>query len=67
MDGSVVTAARNLGIHPEVYVDNNDSYAFFQRLDARTGEHYHLMTGPTGTNVMDVQIILIERSLPPTG
>ena len=58
--GSVVPGARNLGIHPEVYLGNNDSYAFFQRLDAQSGEQHHLMTGPTGTNVMDLQIVLIE-------
>jgi glycerate 2-kinase len=61
VDGSVVPVARNLGIHPEVYLGNNDSYAFFQRLDAQSGEQHHLKTGPTGTNVMDIQIILIER------
>ncbi|MBS1128180.1 MAG: Glycerate kinase [Nitrospirae bacterium] len=60
VDGNVVTTARNLGIHPEVYLGNNDSYAFFQRLDAQSGEQHHLMTGPTGTNVMDLQIVLIE-------
>ena len=61
VDGSVVPVARNLGIHPEVYLGNNDSYAFFQLLDAQSGEQHHLKTGPTGTNVMDIQIILIER------
>lgn len=61
VDGSVAGKARSLGIHPEVYLGNNDSYAFFQRLDAQTGERHHLVTGPTGTNVMDIQIILIER------
>ncbi|MEK6745153.1 MAG: glycerate kinase [Nitrospirota bacterium] len=60
VDGNVAFVARNLGIHPEVYLGNNDSYGFFQRLDAHTGEQHHLMIGPTGTNVMDIQIILIE-------
>jgi hydroxypyruvate reductase len=61
VDGSVVNTARRHGIHPEVYLGNNDSYAFFQRLDTQSGEQHHLKTGPTGTNVMDIQIILIER------
>lgn len=61
VDGSVAPIARNLSIHPEVYLGNNDSYAFFQRLDVHAGEKHHLMTGPTGTNVMDMQIILVER------
>jgi hydroxypyruvate reductase len=60
VDGNTALGARNLGIHPEVYLGNNDSYAFFQRLDAQSVEQHHLMTGPTGTNVMDIQIILIE-------
>jgi hydroxypyruvate reductase len=61
VDGSTIPGARNMGIHPEVYLGNNDSYAFFQRLDAQRGEQHHLKTGPTGTNVMDIQIILLER------
>ena len=60
VDGSVVPAARRHGIHPEVYLKNNDSYAFFQRFDTHGSEKHHLMTGPTGTNVMDIQIVLIE-------
>jgi len=61
VDGSVVNKAREFGIHPEVYLGNNDSYTFFELLDSHTNEKHHLMTGPTGTNVMDIQIILIER------
>lgn len=60
VDGSVVNKARELGIHPEAYLGNNDSYAFFSKLDALTNEKHHLVTGPTGTNVMDLQIVLIE-------
>ncbi len=60
VDGSVVNKARELGIHPGAYLGNNDSYTFFQRLDSHTSEKHHVMTGPTGTNVMDLQILLIE-------
>ncbi|MBU1077303.1 MAG: DUF4147 domain-containing protein [Spirochaetes bacterium] len=35
------------------HLDNNDSYHYFKRTDDL------FITGPTGTNVMDVQIILI--------
>ncbi len=62
VDGSTAQQARSLGAHPETYLGNNDSYAFFNKLDALTGEQHHLITGPTGTNVMDLQIMLIERS-----
>lgn len=34
------------------FLDNNDSYHFFEKLDAL------IKTGPTGTNVMDVRILL---------
>jgi glycerate 2-kinase len=60
VDGSTVQRARSFGVHPETYLGNNDSYTFFNKLDTLTGEHHHLITGPTGTNVMDLQILLIE-------
>jgi hydroxypyruvate reductase len=52
--------ARELGIHPEAYLGDNDSYTFFARLDALTDQRHHFRTGPTGTNVMDIQIMLVE-------
>ena len=61
VDGSTAQRARELGVHPESYLGNNDSYAFFSKLDALDHEKHLLVTGPTGTNVMDIQIILIER------
>lgn len=60
VDGNCVKKARERGIHPEAYLCNNDSYTFFQRLDSHSREKHHVITGPTGTNVMDIQIILIE-------
>jgi glycerate-2-kinase len=35
------------------FLDDNDSYHFFEKLDAL------VKTGPTGTNVMDVRILLV--------
>jgi glycerate 2-kinase len=40
---------------------DNDSYSFFSERDRRGGGKGHLKTGPSGTNVMDLQLILIER------
>ncbi|MCP4340477.1 MAG: glycerate kinase [Desulfobulbaceae bacterium] len=40
-------------LEPQQYLENNDSYHFFNRLD----DLYK--TGPTNTNVMDLRIILI--------
>jgi glycerate 2-kinase len=52
-DSSTLARAAALGLDPRRFLDNNDSYGFFQRLDAL------LKTGPTGTNVADVRILLI--------
>jgi glycerate-2-kinase len=54
VDGTTVTVAKDLGLNPQEYLDNNDSYNFFKKVDSL------LITGPTGTNVMDVQIVVIE-------
>ncbi len=60
VDGGLAARARRLGLDPARYLEDNDSYGFFQKFDALTGEHSHFMTGPTGTNVMDVQLILLK-------
>jgi glycerate 2-kinase len=44
--------AHRAGLNPEAFLANNDSYTFFEQ----TGEL--LITGPTGTNVMDLRVIL---------
>lgn len=53
VDGSTIDHAGEKGLSAAVYLKNNDSYTFFKN----TGEL--LMTGSTGTNVMDIQIILL--------
>jgi hydroxypyruvate reductase len=47
------SVARGIG-SPEPYLDNNDAYRFFDPL----GDLIH--TGPTGTNVGDLQVLLVE-------
>lgn len=61
VDGSTAAKARQLGCDPLQYLAHNDSYHFFQKFDASSGERTHLITGPTGTNVMDIQIMLLEK------
>ncbi|MDO8446037.1 MAG: glycerate kinase [Deltaproteobacteria bacterium] len=56
VDGETAAFARKLGVDPDKYLENNDSYNFFKKID----QGHHLITGPTGTNVMDVQIIMVE-------
>ncbi len=51
-DGESYSKARKMGIDINAYMNNNDSYGFFERMgDA-------IFTGYTGTNVMDIQIII---------
>ncbi len=54
-DGSLIERARSMGADYERYIANSDSFAFMQK----TG--YFLVTGPTGTNVMDLFLCLIHR------
>ncbi len=51
-DERTVARARELGIDARRYLAENDSYHFFEKLEAL------VKTGPTGTNVMDVRILL---------
>lgn len=62
VDGSTASRARSLGIAPITYLANNDSYNFFQSFDAATSGHSHFKTGATGTNVMDMQIVLLSKA-----
>ncbi|MBS4098560.1 MAG: hypothetical protein KGZ83_17185, partial [Sulfuricella sp.] len=60
VDGALAARARGLGLEPLSYLHDNDSYEFFRRYDELSGEHSHFKSGPTGTNVMDIQLILLE-------
>ena len=46
--------AERLGIDPQGYLARNDSYNFFRSVGGL------FITGPTGTNVMDIAIGLVE-------
>jgi hydroxypyruvate reductase len=46
--------ARSEGLEPESYLKRNDAYTFFKRIDQL------LLPGPTHTNVMDIQVALIQ-------
>jgi len=51
-DAFSLKRAKEHNFNPKQFLDDNDSYAFFRKIDDL------LMTGPTGTNVMDIQIII---------
>jgi hydroxypyruvate reductase len=53
-DGGTVERARLRGMTAEAYLDNNDSYNFFQPLGDL------VVTGPTFTNVMDLRVVMVE-------
>jgi glycerate-2-kinase len=52
-DGKTVTRALEAEMKPEDFLVNNDSYHFFEKLGDL------LFTGPTGTNVNDVSVIVV--------
>jgi len=52
-DGFTVSRAKKKNLDPKEYLDQNDSYHFFQQLGDL------IKTGPTNTNVMDIHIILV--------
>lgn len=54
-DGETVARAARLGLDARAYLANNDAYHFFQPLGDL------LITGPTGTNVGDVTVLIIEE------
>lgn len=51
---AVAGRAKRLGLDPRAYLDRNDSYSFFKK----TGSL--IRTGPTGTNVMDLRLFLMD-------
>ena len=52
--GSTVLRAETLRLNPAEFLANNDSYHFFEALGDL------IKTGPTGTNVADIQLILVR-------
>jgi len=52
-DENTLARARKLGLDPRAFLDENDSYHFFEHLDGL------VKTGPTGTNVMDLRVLIV--------
>jgi hydroxypyruvate reductase len=53
-DGNTIARAQAKGLDAVAYLANNDSYHFFEQLGNL------IKTGPTGTNVADVRIMLLR-------
>ena len=54
VDGRTWNRAEKKGLSPDKYLKENNSYNFFKKAGGL------VITGPTGTNVMDVHILLIS-------
>ncbi len=52
VSGETMARARAMGLHPQNFLKRNDSYHFFKHLGDL------LITGPTGTNVNDLALVL---------
>jgi glycerate 2-kinase len=57
-DGKTLQRGKTMGLSPWSFLKENDSYSFFQKLGDL------LITGPTGTNVMDLRIMLVKKGTP---
>ncbi len=53
-DAEALARARELGLSEALFLAENDSYHFFDKTGAL------LRTGPTGTNVCDIQLLLVR-------
>ena len=56
VDENTIAEGKALGLDAMKYYLNKDSYNFFKKLPKA-----HIVTGPTGTNVMDVAVVLIDK------
>lgn len=55
VDGTTLQRARKAGLDAGQTLENHDAYPFFKSLDDL------VITGPTNTNVMDLNILLIQQ------
>ncbi|MEM3577240.1 MAG: glycerate kinase [Candidatus Bathyarchaeia archaeon] len=53
VDGKTLAKAHKMGLNPERFLTENDSYSFFAKLGDL------IFTGPTGTNVNDISVIVV--------
>lgn len=51
---TIISRSVELSINPNSFLENNNSYNFFNKIDGL------IKTGPSGTNVMDIIVILVN-------
>lgn len=54
VDETTWSEGEERGANPQACLDNNDSYSFFNNTE------WHIKTGATGNNVMDIQFLMIK-------
>ena len=54
VDGATLARARSRGLAPDRYLADNDAYSFFEGVGGL------IRTGPTGTNVADIVVAVVE-------
>ena len=52
-DRNIIKNAKNINVDPQKYLSNNDAFGFFRQVGGL------LKTGPSGTNVMDLVVLLV--------
>ena len=53
VDDTTLTRAKAMGLDPQTFLADNDSYSFFKTLGDQ------IITGPTHTNVNDLYLMLV--------
>uniref|UniRef100_A0A1I7UP45 Glycerate kinase n=1 Tax=Caenorhabditis tropicalis TaxID=1561998 RepID=A0A1I7UP45_9PELO len=56
--GAIISSEDPPASSPSEFLKNSDSYSFWSQYN---GGRSHLKTGPSGTNVMDIQILVLEK------
>ena len=57
VDSRIADRGGGLMLHADAFLRRNDSGAFFEGLGDR------ILAGPTGTNVRDLQVLLIDSTI----
>jgi glycerate-2-kinase len=60
VDGTTSRQARQFGIQPQSYLDKNDSGRFFETPGFSHGCTRRKAPGPTGINILDMQVLILE-------
>lgn len=60
VDGTTTSLARACGISPQACLDSHEAHVFFEKLESYHAAGFDIVSGPAGTNALDLQIILVE-------